>query len=69
MQLLNHRKKGEKQYKALKASTLIFLCVFIKKSFQTWSLSPTSTISISPPMLIQPEPQGLWEFTPRLNHT
>lgn len=20
-------------------------------------------------MLIQPEPQGLWEFTPRLNHT
>lgn len=35
----------------------------------TWSLSPTLIMIISPTMLIHPEPQGLWEFTPRLNHT
>lgn len=35
----------------------------------TWSLSPTLIMIISPTMLIHPEPQGLWEFMPRLNHT
>lgn len=35
----------------------------------TWSLRPTLIITISPTMPIQPEPQGLCEFTPRLNHT
>lgn len=43
--------------------------IFGRRGGITWSFNPTLIMIISPTILIQPEPQGLWEFTPRLNHT
>lgn len=37
MQLLNHRKNGENQYKALKPALFFFVCVFMKQSREIFS--------------------------------